>query len=46
MPPWPTIQLVEPKLTIEPPPASFIIGNTAWAAKNWCLRFTAIRSSQ
>jgi hypothetical protein len=46
MPPWPIIQLTEPKLMIEPPPAAFIIGCTAWAAKNWCLRFTAMRSSQ
>ena len=46
MPPWPTIHDVEPKLTIEPPPASAMAGATACAAKNWWRRFTAKRSSQ
>ena len=46
MPPWPTIHDTEPMLTIEPPPAAFIIGWTAWAAKNWCRRLVAKRSSQ
>src|SRR6185369_2181140 len=46
MPPCPTIHEVEPKLTMEPPPAAAIPGATAWAAKNWCRRFTAKRSSQ
>ena len=31
---------------IEPPPAAAISGATACAAKNWCRRFTAKRSSQ
>ena len=29
-----------------PPPADFMSGSTAWAAKNWCLRFTAMRWSK
>ena len=46
LPPWPIIQLTEPKLMIELPPAAFIMGYTACAAKNWWRRFTAMRSSQ
>src|SRR5215217_4946323 len=37
--------LIDPRLMIEPPPASRIISATAWAAKKWCRRLTAIRSS-
>ena len=40
------IQATELKLTIEPPPASFMPGATAWMAKNWWRRLTAMRSSQ
>jgi hypothetical protein len=40
------IQLIEPKLTIDPPPAVFICGYTACAAKNWWRRLTAMRSFQ
>ena len=29
-----------------PPPAAFMSGSTAWAAKNWWRRFTATRLSQ
>src|SRR5262245_5702322 len=46
MPPWPMSHETEPKLMIEPPPASAIAGTTAWAAKNWWRKFTANRSSQ
>ena len=42
----PTIQVIEPKLMIEPPPRLAICGRTACAAKNWWRRFTAMRSSQ
>src|SRR5215216_3218870 len=37
--------LIDPRLMIEPPPASRIISATAWAAKKWCRTLTAIRSS-
>ena len=33
-------------LTIEPFFAFFMSGTTAWMAKNWCLRFTRMRSSK
>ena len=46
MPPVLECQLMEPKLTMEPPPAAFIIGATAWMAKNWWRKLVAIRSSQ
>ena len=46
MPPCPIIQEIEPKLTMAPPPAAIMSGSTACAAKNWCFRFTANRSSQ
>src|ERR1700722_3808877 len=42
----PRCQEIEPKLTIAPPPRSFMPGATALAAKNMCLRLTAMRSSQ
>ncbi len=29
-----------------PPPDAFMSGSTAWAAKNWWRRFTAMRLSQ
>ena len=41
MPPIPIRQEIEPKLTIEPPPAAIMPGATAWMAKNWCFRLTA-----
>ncbi len=41
-----SIQLTEPKLTIDPPPARCMSGATACAAKNWCLRLTAMPASQ
>ena len=39
-------QLIEPRLTIAPPPFARIPGTTACAQKNWCFRFTLSRSSQ
>ena len=38
MPPMPSRQEIEPKLTIEPPPAAIMPGAIAWMAKNWCLQ--------
>ena len=46
MPPRPIIQEAEPKLMMEPPPATFMSSSTACEAKNWCFRFTPMRSSQ
>ena len=37
---------MQPKLTIEPRARRDHAGATAWIAKNWCRRFTAMRSSQ
>src|SRR3954447_8116309 len=37
--------LIEPRLMIDPPPASRIISATAWAAKKWWRTLTAMRSS-
>ena len=42
----PIRQEIEPKLTIEPPPAAIMPGATAWMAKKWCLRLTASRASK
>ncbi|MCY1516136.1 hypothetical protein D9M68_507510 [compost metagenome] len=39
-------QLIEPKLTIEPPPSARMSLATACAAKNWCLMLTATRRSK
>ena len=46
MPPIAFFQLIEPKLTIDPPPRRFICGATAWMAKNIGRRLMAMRSSQ
>jgi hypothetical protein len=46
MPPCFSFQLTEPKLTIDPPPFAFMSAATFFAAKNWCLRLTAIPASQ
>ena len=46
MPPCPTIHETEPKLMMAPAFAAFMSGSTACAAKNWCFRLTAMRSSQ
>src|SRR5665213_2765468 len=42
----PKCQEIEPKLTIAPPPRSFMPGATALAANSMCLRLTALTSSQ
>ena len=46
MPPCLSIQLTEPRLTIDPAPAAFMSAATFFAAKNWCLRLTAMPASQ
>src|SRR5882672_2399173 len=38
-----SLQIIDPRLTIAPPPSRFICGATACAAKNICRKFTAIR---